>query len=117
MVAILWSLIVLLLSLLPGSDLPTTNWIDDYHLDKLAHFLFYGIWAILLCRIFSSRRFLIFIVLAFLGILLEYVQGTYLSGRDFSVFDICFNLFGCVCGILFANTLWSQFFGHSEAAS
>ncbi len=91
-----WLFFVLMVSLIPvpETDLETTG------VDKIVHFLIYGITAILFLRFFyemaTAHGFIgpLSILSAFLyGLLIEVIQN-FLPYRSFSVMDIIANLAG-----------------------
>ncbi|MGB5026704.1 MAG: VanZ family protein [Saprospiraceae bacterium] len=96
-----WSLVgaIIILSLLPGNDLPTLNWWDHIQVDKIGHILFYGATAwcfnkYKLEQADPSRISFIYIALILMGIALEYFQEIMQLGRQFDVFDVVANSFG-----------------------
>jgi len=110
--AIIWNLIVILLSLIPTSGIPDTkiDWIP--HMDKVIHFIMYGVLTFLiLCE--NQKRFLgktktialIFTMLYafFLGFFLEIIQNSFLIGRNFDIFDVLANTAGILSAIVFCK--------------
>ncbi len=94
---------VLLLSLLPPSDLPQVSLFPEA--DKVIHFLMYflfsgiGCWT-LRAELNKRNYYLIALIAVGWGILMEILQLTMHAGRSFSVFDILANVVGVTCGIL-----------------
>lgn len=94
---------VLVLSLLPPSDLPKVSLFPGA--DKVIHFLMYfffsgiGCWTL---RTEWKRRNYYFIAIFAVGwgVLMEILQLTMHAGRSFSVFDILANVVGVTFGIL-----------------
>lgn len=107
--AIVWGLIILLISVLPGNAMPPTLG-DLFNLDKLGHLVFYGIFVYLLIRGYRSSgsdpkkifRFSLFFAIsaALYGLLLEFVQYRFLPDRYFDLLDIIANIIGCFAGLL-----------------
>lgn len=96
-----WLLIgfIIILSLLPGNDLPKLNWWDDLQFDKIGHILSYGVTAwcfktFYLNQVQTSRISFIYIALIILGISLECLQHIMHLGRHFDLFDIVANSLG-----------------------
>lgn len=105
---VLWTLIILVLSITPGDQLPdlTLDWISP---DTLAHLIMYTILSWFLLLGFGIRekkmnrsdiRVYRGVIIAgiFLGTLIEIAQGTLIYRRHFDVADIVANLFGTIFG-------------------
>jgi VanZ family protein len=97
--AVVWGLFVLVLSTMPGEDIPNFQWADLFSVDKLVHALFYGIFVFLLYWGYKKHR----MVVPLLGILLfcigfgvsmELIQKFFCRGRMFELADILANSFG-----------------------
>ena len=94
---------VLILSLLPPSDLPKVSLFPEA--DKAIHFLMYflfsgiGCWT-LRTELNKRNYYLIALIAVGWGILMEILQLTMHASRSFSVFDILTNMVGVACGIL-----------------
>lgn len=98
---LLWLLIVLILSIIP---VPETD-VGPKDLDKVVHFVIYGITAMIFWRFFynktqSHRKIgLISIVAASIyGLLIEIIQS-FLPYRSFSVSDIISNFLGAIFSV------------------
>ena len=103
--AILWGLLILLLSIIPGKDLPDTGIL---HFDKIAHVTVYFVWILLLIPAIRYHKalpgasrypFWISNMIAIpYGVLIEVVQETLMQDRHFDVYDIAANTMGCIAG-------------------
>jgi VanZ family protein len=98
--ALLWTLIVGILTLLPGRDLPDVRIVN---FDKMAHF---GVFALLeflylqwLCLgrsyLFPGR---ITVGCIAYGGIIEILQGTFYTDRYSDIWDFVFNGLGCLGG-------------------
>lgn len=93
---ILWLVIVFLLSVVP---VPGIRILSSLPLDKIVHFVLYGVTAVMLYRIlrarYSAKRSVLYSisVSAFYGALLECVQF-FLPYRSFSTADMTANTLG-----------------------
>ena len=98
----LYVLGVIILSLLPGSG--GSLW----HLDKVGHFLAYGIMALLALIAFRAGypRALAFLFAVALGAILEWGQS-FVPGREMSLLDEIANTLGVISGIVLYR-LWGQ---------
>jgi len=102
---IIWSLVILGLSIMPGVSLPET-WVDLISVDKLAHAFVYGVLTYLglkaISKTSSSIRqngYLTVILLSSLyGFGLEWVQYAFFPGRYFERWDIIANIIGSFIG-------------------
>ena len=112
--SILWSLVILVLSAMPGISLPESFW-DFISMDKLAHVGVYGIQTFLLLfglsKIISKdakRVAVIALIISILyGIMMEAMQYTFFPYRYFEYLDIFANIIGSLTGLLifkFFNT-------------
>jgi VanZ family protein len=102
---ILWLIIVLLLSVLP---FPGIRILTPLPIDKIVHFVLYGVTAVMLYRIlrarYNSNRALLYsiAVSAFYGALMECIQY-FLPYRSFSIADMAANTLGAavLAGVYF----------------
>jgi VanZ family protein len=99
--AIVWTLLIFILCLIPGSSLPE---VDIPLVDKWAHVILFGVFSFLWLCGYPSRniRFLIviFLITLFLGWLVEYIQGHWVANRSQDNMDTLADAIGGVVGIL-----------------
>jgi VanZ family protein len=107
--ALLWSIIILLLTGLPGNDFPkiTTfwNWLEP---DKVVHLSIFGVLTFLILFGFrtqyfnSSKRYLFglsaVIITAIYGLITEVLQFYVFIGRDGNRFDFFADTAGAIVG-------------------
>lgn len=95
--ALLWLLIVTGLSVSPSVPLPK---FDLFSADKLGHLAAYGILSWLLLygharatgqKASTKAAFFIFVMSCGYGILMEFVQGTFIPGRFYEIDDMIAN--------------------------
>lgn len=94
--AIVWTLVVAFLTLLPGKDLPEVNIVN---FDKAAHLGVFGLleWLYLL---WIPKRYLhITLICVLYGGILEVLQGTFYEDRHADVWDFVFNALGCMMAL------------------
>jgi VanZ family protein len=94
--AIIWSVIIFLLLVMPPLHINQQKPLEFSGLDKTIHFLLFGImvwlWGYYLKTISSTRKnlvlqlFLIAIIVSVYGVVMEFVQDW--VGRDFDVWDM-----------------------------
>lgn len=105
---ICWLLIILLLTLTPGNALPETNlWAELLNIDKVVHFIIFGILAMLMIIGFTKqytfaalRKYAVTAALAVsigYGILIELIQIP-IPGRGLELMDMVANTIGCLLG-------------------
>lgn len=103
--AILWSVLVTVLCLLPGKDLPPIHIVN---LDKVFHCLFFGIlnwfylrWAsIVVLQNVLIKFVLITSAVIGYGGLMEILQGSFYSDRMADIYDFLANAVGCLLALL-----------------
>lgn len=98
-----YAVIVALASLQPGGG----SFIGSY--DKLAHFLTYGLFAVLAYRIVASGRQYLLVcigIVAYSG-LLEVAQS-FVPGREMSALDLLANASGVILGALLCEKIFSM---------
>lgn len=114
MPAIIWALIIFVLSTISGKQLPKIDlgWIQP---DKLAHagiyFIFAGLLFLGLNRIFLKKGKAIvwaFIICSFYGIGMELVQFLFFPGRFFEILDIIANISGSIGSLIIINIFFKD---------
>lgn len=106
--AFLWALVILGLTLVPGSVMPDLSFWKLLSFDKVAHMF---VFAVLVFRLsvgfYKQYRFRIlryhalqsaFIISVIYGGLLELLQGLLLADRHPDIIDFIANTIGCVAG-------------------
>lgn len=94
---IVWILLIFYLCLLPSSKLPRFSF---EHLDKIAHFILFGVLLFLLCAILKGlnyRYVLSFVLTMMLAILIEYAQLAFPNlHRSFELADVIADAVGAL---------------------
>lgn len=105
----LWAAFILLLTSVPGADIPRVSFLSFHSLDKLVHGTMYAIFAWLathsLVRAGRPLRQAIFVVLmgiAIFGALDEWHQQ-FIPGRSMDLFDWTADLSGALIGTFAAS--------------
>lgn len=101
---VIWGILLAILSLMPAGE--GKFLFNIPHIDKMAHFGMYGIWAFLVVYAWTSNSslpsnkvmWLTFLFGTLLGILLEFGQYTITYGRSFEIGDIVANGVGSIMG-------------------
>jgi VanZ family protein len=104
-----WALLVALLSLMPGDDMPDKNWLGIPGADKMAHAFFYFIFALLVSAKMSKNQIpklnktmpWPFVSAILYGGMMELLQDLTQSGRQPEWADIIANTLGAGAGVLF----------------
>lgn len=86
--AIVWSLVILILCLLPKSDLPEESWINILHFDKLVHFVSFFVLFLTLTYASSSRWFVNIVICVAYGCAVEIAQEIAETGRSAEWLDL-----------------------------
>lgn len=109
-IAIVLSILVAIVSLMPSSGVPK---VEIKHLDKLVHFTMYFILSIIYSLALSfkykkqhfKRWVYPFLLALSFGMLIEIAQEWFTSTRNFDIFDILANGIGSFFGILILKKL------------
>ena len=100
-----WTILLLVLLLMPGSSIPTTNVYAIPNIDKVAHFILFGglifWWGVYFrSRIengrWSVRVWTLIFYAIMLGAVIECVQLAFIPNRDFDLVDIAANSLGAL---------------------
>jgi VanZ family protein len=114
-IAIVWTLLIFVLCLIPGTTLPK---VDIPLVDKWAHVILFGFFTFFwLCAIPTRNvRFLIilFLINLFFGWLVEYIQGHFVRNRSQDNMDTLADAIGGAVGILLFVLL--SYFGERNIA-
>lgn len=113
--AILWACLILYLSSGPSVQFPPSFW-DFLAIDKIGHFVFYGILAYLIAFGFCKKNQVILkntllkslIISSIYGISMELMQYSFFPNRYFEVLDIIANISGSLLGILFFKYIYHK---------
>jgi VanZ family protein len=106
--ALLWLVVISLLSLLPVKDIEHVPMFGVPNIDKAVHFTMYGIFSALLLngfQRFGRKRVTVRKIIYAAGIaipygmIMEYFQLVLVTSRHADVVDIMFNIAGCITGI------------------
>ena len=99
-----WALVILILCLIPGKDLPQWSWADMLSLDKPAHAVLFGLLALCIYLGFlrqhgkkasrSKGVALALVVSTVYGVATEIMQGTLLTDRVADPLDQLANMVG-----------------------
>jgi len=103
--AICWFIITVVLLTLPGSALPSENWMQKIWFDKWAHIGVFGLLVLLWCYYFKlagpqGKLVSICLIVTVLGIILgtamEFVQKYWIPNRSFDLGDIAADAIGSI---------------------
>ncbi len=107
--AIIWSAVILILCLLPKSDLPSDGWfIDIPHFDKLVHV---GLFAVFFATLFHAnpkRGWQHVLICLALGGLVEILQEAMEAGRSAEWLDFFADAIGATFAALLALLVHGQ---------
>ncbi len=107
--AVIWGLVILVLSVMPGSSLPDFSLFNLFQPDKAGHVIVYAVFVALMLYGFYKNYFpekvatskVLYAVLIGIcyGIVMELLQYAFFTGRNFDVLDIIANIIGCFVGV------------------
>ena len=102
--SLIWALVILLLCGMNASSLPHIRFNFVFDIDKLAHFMLFGMFAFLLIESrkkfrewqqpFSQLVFPAFLISSLYGVLIEILQATVFTSRSFDYHDMLANAIG-----------------------
>ena len=105
-----WTLLILLVCLMPGDKLSSSSFLSFKGADKLVHFTLYLVLLILIGKglvsyfksSHSSTRIIVisYLYCLFLGIGVEFIQSVFVAGRLGDFFDVLANTIGSSIGVL-----------------
>jgi VanZ family protein len=103
---ILWAIVVLVLTLMPGEAIPN---VPIFGIDKLVHFFIFGTLNLLMLIAFKKQETKEYLKICFFssigyGILIEFIQP-FVPGRTFSIYDMIANTIGVILGYAFFRLL------------
>ena len=101
-IALIWFLFISYLFFLPGSALPTDDWMDKIWFDKWVHIGFFSVLSFLWCWALpvSSNRFILFFLSTVVyGLLVEICQDQLIINRSFDLLDLLADSIGSIIGI------------------
>jgi VanZ family protein len=110
---IAWFFIVLVVTCLPGGDIPKVGWLDKIYFDKWVHAgLFAGLtflfcWPFYKSDFSAQKRISYFIRIAIAasiwGLAIEFIQRFYVAGRNFDLLDWAADSFGASMALWFCT--------------
>ncbi|MBK8845734.1 MAG: VanZ family protein [Bacteroidetes bacterium] len=110
---LLWAMLILVLCLMPGKELPKIWWLELLSFDKVVHAAVFAILTILFIRnlevlnpthpIFKNRILTAIAISSCYGGALEVMQGTLIEGRSADIYDFVFDALGCFLGVWVAR--------------
>jgi len=114
----IWAFIILILSLLPGSGLPTVTFWEIISFDKFVHGSFYMIFVFLMLIGFTKQYSYLklryhailagFLIGIMYGVVMELAQLTFIADRQFEMKDIFANTTGCIMGTFIFKLIYFQ---------
>ena len=101
-IALTWFLFINYLFFIPGSALPSDDWMDKIWLDKWVHIAFFSLLSFLWCwsLVLRKKLLLFFGLTVFYGLLVEVCQHQFVSNRSFDLLDLVADSIGSSVGIL-----------------
>lgn len=110
---IAWFFIVLYIMCLPGSDIPSANWLSSIYFDKWVHVGVFALLVLLLCWPFyksdfnKRERLQYFIKIAIAasiwGLTIEFIQKYFVPGREFDLLDWAADSLGALIAFWFCR--------------
>jgi glycopeptide antibiotics resistance protein len=115
---IAWFFIVIVLTCMPGDDVPKVGWLNMIYFDKWVHAGMFGGLTFLFCMPFyksafsSAERLNYFIKIAIsasiFGLAIEFIQRYFTTGRSFDLFDWAADSVGALIAFLFCRKKFTK---------
>jgi len=94
--------------------LPKVTWHSIISIDKVVHFIFYAVLSFLL--LYGMRKnnasfngtLWAFLLAIIFGVLIELIQGNFITNRNFDYYDIIANIIGSSAGVILFKILKKQ---------
>ena len=101
---VVWTILIFILCTMPQANLPKYG---IPHMDKIAHFGFFGVQSVLLCMLLRYRTkrgywgifFLSTLQVCFYGGLIEVLQSVFYN-RTGDIYDLIADTLGGICGAI-----------------
>lgn len=100
---LIWMVIVFILLIIPGSDIPANDFFELIYFDKWVHVGLFGILTFFLgFPLIELRKYFIYVALfsIFYGTLLEFVQKYFTTTRTFDITDILADAAGAFIAVM-----------------
>jgi VanZ family protein len=104
--AIIWTMIILIISIVSANQINRLKMIDIVGIDKIGHFIFYTILSFLWSGVKQTKnmnKILIIFLCSSFGFLLEIFQFYVFIGRSFEIYDAFVNIAGVLSGVFLFN--------------
>jgi VanZ family protein len=118
LIAILWALLILILTTLPGEDFPDLNFWSLLTFDKAAHMFVFAVLVLLLIIGFIKQyrfrqlRYIAvrtaFIIAVVYGALTELLQEFIFTDRNADLYDFIANVIGAVLGVIAFRLIYGK---------
>ncbi|MCH5596918.1 VanZ family protein [Niabella ginsengisoli] len=116
--AIFWSAIIVILLVIPGSDLPEeASFLNIPYFDKWIHFGLFALFVVLWCAIVRyksstntiKRNFILVTLTGILfGYIMELVQKYLVANRDYDMWDVVADSAGAIVGLIFSLIVYAK---------
>ena len=107
---VIWTIMIFILLIMPGSDIPSNDFFELIYFDKWVHIGLFGGLTFLTAYPFIkagrlTKELLIKIGISFImyGILIEFIQKYFASDRSFDITDMIADAVGCLAGCIASN--------------
>ena len=115
LVAVLTSVLIIILSLIPPSIIPNNNIkVSDKFLHTIAYLGLSWVWLLVFRKKTTSLKFIILLVLVLFGMILELTQEELTSYRTADWYDVIANTVGIFIGFISFKFMYSFVFFSEE---
>ncbi len=100
----IWSLFILIICSIHGTNLPSSNFLVSIHFDKIVHLILYLILFLLLKNdvhlILNSSFIFPMVYSVSYGVFIEVVQHYFIPGRAADIYDVYADMIGVFIGMI-----------------
>ena len=112
--AIVWSLIIITIDLIPANPVPATTVPSGFRPDKIIHLIqhlalaVFFFWGILHTSVPRFKKWGLPLLVSFvIGLSIEFIQKYFIPNRSFNLLDVAANSVGALCFLFLGKTLES----------
>jgi VanZ family protein len=113
--AVIWFIVIFILLVMPNNDIPSNNFFDLIHFDKLVHGGIFGLLVWLTSFPFFKTNYVslsLFIKITLgailYGVAMEFVQKYLTTDRDYDILDMVADSVGAILACIFINLIYKR---------
>ncbi len=102
--SVVWLLLITILFVLPGSDIPHDDWLEKVQADKMVHAAFFAVLLLLWRSAFPPQQktsTILFLASFLYAFAIELIQHYWVTNRTADAWDVLADMIGAVGGLWF----------------